>query len=241
MIRQRPSVCTDRFLAMDGRYSFSPAWPALVGRSEMTRCAMCSGAYLMPRVTFGKGDDLVIVAPQHSARAPRTQFGHARASLIQQPADVARTADMLGGGIAKPADAVSGAAPGGFVQSFGHVQPVGKPRQFARHFVGDPVGRLPGPPTGVGRAKEAGMSPSFGRPMRRDKADIHRSNPRHARAFRSDGKRVRGSAPQSSLRCGLGSLGIWRSHKHDTLTDRFFGGCVVSSTMRFGSIAKVAA
>lgn len=190
----------------------------------------------VPSVVFCQRNHLMVIAPEHRAGSVRPQLGGGQTGFSQQPADIARPADMLCRAVAEPADAIAPVAPGGFRQAFGHGKPVAEPTQLARQLVRDPVGCAGRTPARIGRAKEPGTGSGEIVPMGRYETDIHRSHPRHARAFQSGLEGVRGSAPRNSGQsCGCRSLAVWRSHEHDTLTDRLALDWRYRGAMRFGS------
>ncbi len=206
----------------------------------MTQRPKRSCADTMLRVAFGKCDDLIIVAPHNGAGATRPQFGHPHPGFRQQPADITGMADMLCRRVAKPADPVAVPAPGCFRQAGRDVEPFGEPRQFSAKLGGNPAWRLWRSATGISGSEKPGMCPRIGGPIRRDKTDKHRSSPRNARVHCSVLERVRGSAPrQLGARVDGWSLAIWRSHEHDTLTDRLVFERVVNLDQGFGSTVRI--
>ena len=190
----------------------------------------------MLRVPFRQSDDLMIIVPQKRAGATRPQFGHPHPGFSQQPADITRMADMLSRRVAKPADAMAMSATGCFRQLAGDVEPFGEPGQLSAKLCSNPVRRARRSAAGIGRSKKTRLGPRFGSPVGRNKADIHQSIPRWSRVRSLDLRRVRGCAPQRlSVRCGGKSLAIWRSHEHDTLTDRSIFARTVNRDRGFGS------
>lgn len=181
----------------------------------MTRLPLWSMA--LPAI--GDRDDLVIVFPDPGTGAPGPDLADGHAHVFHQPAGIACQADVIGGGVAEPADAATGPMVAHATrQATRHcqmgVEPGADPVEFARMPV---VGaaQAAGVVEGV---KEAQMRTALAAPIGRNETDIHGSIPQARRDLslkrgKAGARAPSGSGPDGWLSlCGVRLEGHHKPH-----------------------------